>query len=321
MEPDDKKTIEKYEDRFTRRLGEIAILLHLAKSPEGAHAYEMRSKASEIMFQKRKQGIRFLTFFVERIEELKKLLLLRKAESSSYSEKRQALLNKLENIPVLRNNIRIQTMLDEKHELDDQDFLYLDDLKDIIQKTIAEIKTQSVIWSNISGIYPAIETLEKNSLIVLDREDLDGGRLKKVYKITDLGRESLINLMGSLLDISSFVIETDDRKFFSKERGIFSSRFIPFKNLIDKLTADLSPDFKKRMHSFRGKPRGDPFSHMMMSQGMGGPWLNKLIHHPEMVRKHLDDLDSEEDRRMTKTYLKARLLEQKERINKLLEEL
>ena len=59
METENNQTINKYEDRFVRRLGEVAILLHLAKSPEGAHAYEMRTKASEIMFQQRKKGIRF----------------------------------------------------------------------------------------------------------------------------------------------------------------------------------------------------------------------------------------------------------------------
>ena len=60
MITDTETAIRKYEERFIRKIGEIAILIHLAKSPEGSHAYELRSKASEIIFERKKVGSKYL---------------------------------------------------------------------------------------------------------------------------------------------------------------------------------------------------------------------------------------------------------------------
>jgi len=321
MEIDSSNVIGKYEDRFIRRLGEIAILLHLAKSPEGSHAYEMRSKASEIMFERRKKGKEFLQVQIDQIKDLKALLTQSKSDEQALRKGREVIHAKLREFPILSHNLRIQKMLDTKHEIDTDDIVYLDELEESLEDAIKETKEQAVIWSNISGIYPAIETLEKNGLIILDREDLDGGRLKKIYKITELGEESLFRVLGSLMDISGFVMETEGRHFFSGRGGLFSTRILPFRKLFEKLASDLSPDFKKKMRSSRGKHLERPFVHMMMNQGIASPRLHMLLRHPEMVKEHLESIESEEELKITKSFLKSKLLEQRENINSLLEEL
>ena len=257
---------------------------------------------------------------MEIVSKLREFLLEDKSKKPNYEVRKTDIRKGLENCPILNFNKRIQGFFDDDYQITSADIDYVDDIKLTLEESIKETRDQATIWSNISGIYPAIETLEKGGLIVLDREDPEGGRLKKIYKITDVGEESLFRVLASLLDISAFIMETEGRHFFSGRRGIFSSRFIPFKKLFEKLTQDLSPDFRKKMHMFRGKTPGKPFIKMMMNQGMATPRLNVLIHHPEMVQEHLDGIESDEERKMTKAYLKSKLLEQREMINKLLEE-
>ena len=321
MEKTSDVVVEKYEERFIRRLGEIAILLHLAKSPDGSHAYEMRSKASEILFERRKHGLEFLSDLLENICKLKDFILISKVDSSTYKEKRTEILEKLEHFPILKYNIRIQKMMKEDYKAGSEDIEYIEDIIRSLEEAIEETKEQATIWTNISGIYPAIETLEKNGLIILDREDPEGGRLKKIYKITEIGKESLFRVMASMLDISAFIMETEAKQFFTEGRGISSSRFIPFQKLFKKLTEDLSPDFRKRFYLFRGRPHGQPFLKMMMNQGIATPRLNVLLHHPEMLKEHLESLETEDEKKMTKSYLKIELEKQIEMINKLMEEL
>ncbi|MCE7743117.1 MAG: PadR family transcriptional regulator [Candidatus Heimdallarchaeota archaeon] len=321
MEIDSENIIGKYEERFIRRLGEIAILLHLAKSPEGSHAYEMRSKASEIIFERRKKGADFLQLRLEILSELGEFLSKPKKEISFYNQQRKEIIDKLDQYPIFKHNSKIQKFISEDYQITPSDIEYIDEMKNALAESIKETRDQAVIWSNISGIYPAIETLEKSGLIKLDREDPEGGRLKRIFTITELGKESLFRVMSFLLDMSSFIMETEGRQCFTAGRNIFSSRLVPFKKLLEKLTEDLTPDFKKKMLSFKGKPHGKPFVHMMMTQGLAPPRLHALIRHPEMMKEHLESLESEEERKMTKSFLKTRLLEQKNMINKLLEEL
>ena len=51
----DSEVLNKFLEKLTRKLGEIAILIHLSQTPEGDHAYNIRGKASEILFQRKKK--------------------------------------------------------------------------------------------------------------------------------------------------------------------------------------------------------------------------------------------------------------------------
>ena len=321
METNSKDIVGKYEERFVRRLGEVAILLHLAKSPDGSHAYEMRSKASEILFEKRNRGAVFLQSHLDILNEMKKLFSQFKTNSSVFEANRKNLREKIDECPIFKHNLRFKQMLSEDYEINQEDLSYIDEIIDALEGSIKNMKETSVIWSNISGIYPTIESLEKNGLIKFVREDSEGGRLKKIYSITEIGRESLSRVMSSLMDISSFIFESEKENIFHGTEGILSSRLLPFRKVFLKLSKDLSPDFKKKIHSFKGKSHGRPFIHMMMDQGLANPRLNVLISHPEMLDEHLNAAESKEDRKMLKSFIKNRLLERRKKIDKLLEKL
>lgn len=321
METNSKDVVGKYEERFIRRLGEVAILLHLAKSPDGSHAYEMRSKASEILFEKRNRGATFLQNYLDILSEMKELFSQFEANSSVFEASRKNLREKIDDCPILKYNRRFKQMFSENNEITKEDFDYLDEIIEALEESIKSMKETSVIWSNISGIYPTIESLEKNGLIEFVRKDSEGDRLKKIYSITEIGRESLSRVMVSLMDISSFIFESERENIFHGTEGILSSRLLPFRNVFLKLSADMSPEFKKKIHSFKGKSHGRPFVHMMMDQGLANPRLNVLVSHPEMLDEHLDAAGSKEDRKMLKAFIRNRLLERRKKIDKLLDRL
>jgi len=321
LETNSKDIVGKYEERFIRRLGEVAILLHLAKSPDGSHAYEMRSKASEILFEKRKRGAIFLQSHLDILFTMKELLSQFKADTSAFEASRKSLREKIDDCPIFKYNLRFKQMLEENYEINQEDLNYIDDIIEVLEESIKNMKKTSVIWSNISGIYPTIESLEKNGLIQFVRKDSEGDRLKKIYSITEIGRESLSRVMVSLMDISSFIFESERENIFHGTEGILSSRLLPFRKIFLKLSKDLSPEFKKKIHSFKGKSHGRPFIHMMMDQGLANPRLNVLISHPEMLDEHLNATESKEDRKMLKSFIRNRLLERRKKIDKLLERL
>jgi hypothetical protein len=165
LETNSKDIVGKYEERFIRRLGEVAILLHLAKSPDGSHAYEMRSKASEILFEKRNLGAVFLQGHLDILSEMKKLFSQFKTDNSAFEANRKSLREKIDDCPIFKYNLRFKQMLEENYEINEEDLNYIDDIVEALEGSIKNMKETSVIWSNISGIYPTIESLEKNGLI------------------------------------------------------------------------------------------------------------------------------------------------------------
>lgn len=50
----------------------------------------------------------------------------------------------------------------------------------------------------VGTVYGAIDRLERDSLITLDREEVERGRARKFYRITDLGRAQLVQSLTAL---------------------------------------------------------------------------------------------------------------------------
>ncbi|MHA1203191.1 MAG: PadR family transcriptional regulator [Candidatus Heimdallarchaeaceae archaeon] len=319
METEKETTIRKYEERFIRKLGEIAILIHLAKSSEGSHAYELRFKASEIIFERRKVGAEFLQQFLEILLNLKNIHSETKTEI--LDNKNKVIFGMLDQFPILKYNDRIQKFISEDNEINSADIDYIDELIDILKDMQKEMQESTEIWSNSTSIYPAIESLEKNGLIEFDREDSEGGRLKKIYKITKLGSESLEKVMTLLIDILSSVIETEGKNFLFGGKSIFSSKIIPFRKLLEKLMKDLSPDIKKEMLSLKSKKQSNSFINMIITQAVAAPMLNTFIRDPEIVQKQLETIETEDEKNMVRSLMKNKLIEQRKMIDKMLKKL
>ncbi len=184
-----KHTLEsaatKFEEKLARKLGEVAILLHLSRSPEGSHAYEMRPKVSEILFNKQKKGLEFLKHHYDALCFFKDFVANYEPDSEDYDFKHRKVAESIEEHPIFKFNPHIQNMLHRKNiEKLEKDLEYLNDILKSFEKTIKDMKGHTTVWSNISGIYPAIDSLENSNLIKFSREDSEGGRLKKIYEIT-----------------------------------------------------------------------------------------------------------------------------------------
>ncbi|MBY9000138.1 MAG: PadR family transcriptional regulator [Candidatus Heimdallarchaeota archaeon] len=321
MVTDKDTTIRKYEERFIRKLGEIAILIHLTKSPEGSYAYELRFKASEIIFERRKVGSEFLQQFLDILLNIKKIHSETKTEIPDNINKKKEIFGKLDQFPILKFNVRIQKFIMDDSKITPADIDYLNEIIDALKDMKKEVQDSTEIWSNSTSIYPAIESLEKNGLIELDREDPKGGRLKKIYKITKLGKESLENVMVLLIDILSYVIETEGRNFLFGGKSIFSSKIIPFRKLLEKLMEDLSPDVRKEMLSLKDKKQSSSFINMIIAQAVTTPILNTFIQDPEMVQNQLETIETEDERNIVRSLMKNKLIEQREMIDKMLKKL
>ncbi|MCG3220394.1 MAG: PadR family transcriptional regulator [Candidatus Heimdallarchaeota archaeon] len=312
----------KYEEKLARKLGEIAILIHLARFPEGSHAYEMRSKASDILFENRRKGIEFLHNHLKVLHELRKLSAIADTDSEEYKSRKNSIVIDIENCPIFKHNPHIQNSLTRENEdTISKDVDYISEVIEDLEHTAHEIKKSTTIWSNISGIYPTIESLEKNGFIKYVRKDSDGDRIKKIYEITDAGRVTLSKVLISLVDLTGFVFRVEEKHFMVQKGKKQSIIFNPFGSVFRKLAEDIPPEMRKEIMHHRDKHHGRPFARMFMELGLPLPNYRFLIRHPNLIKEHLDKIETEEERNLAKEFLKTKLLERKEEIEKMLKEL
>ncbi|MCG3222475.1 MAG: PadR family transcriptional regulator [Candidatus Heimdallarchaeota archaeon] len=316
------KVIEKYEEKLARKLGEIAILIHLARSPEGSHAYEMRSKASDILFENRRKGIEFIHNHLKALHELRKLSAIANTDSEEYDNRKNSVAKEIESCPIFKHNPHIQNLVNRENEAAfSKDLDYISEVIGDLELTGHEIKKTTTIWSNISGIYPAIESLEKNGLIKYLRKDSDGDRIKKIYEITDIGRATLSKILVSLVDLTSFVFRVEEKHFMVQKGKKQSIILNPFGSVFRKLAEDIPPEMRKKIMHYRDKHHGKPFARMFMEHGLPLPSFRFLIRHPNLIKEHLNKIESEEERNLAKEFLKTKLTDRKVEIEKMLKEL
>lgn len=70
-------------------------------------------------------------------------------------------------------------------------------------------------WTKIQSgsIYYALSKLEKEELITLHKEEKTGGKVRKIYKITDEGREALVTYLEE--ELNKEIYDTGSDKFIS----------------------------------------------------------------------------------------------------------
>ncbi|MFW9852445.1 MAG: PadR family transcriptional regulator [Candidatus Thorarchaeota archaeon] len=314
--------ISKFEEKLARKLGEIAILLHLARSSEGSHAYEIRSKASDILFEKRRKGMEFTQNHLDILKELRDFATQYTPNSDNYEMKKNSVKDTLEKCPIFKYNPHFNNLLQRDNpDSFSKDLEYLEQIKEAFESTLDDMKSMSTIWSNISGIYPAIESLEKNELIQHIRDDSEGGRLKKIYQITDDGRKTLARVLISLADLTSFAFHPEDKELLIKKGKAPSILFNPFRDIFRKLAEDIPAEQRKKiLHPKEGHPRG-PFTRMFMEHGLPIPSFRFLIRHPDLIKDHLNQIESEEERKIAIEFIRTKLKEQKKEIDKIINEL
>ncbi len=319
-----KHTLEseatKFEEKLARKLGEVAILLHLSRFPDGSHAYEMRSKVSEILFNKQKKGLEFLQYHYDALCLFKNFIENYEPDSEDYDYKHQKVVESIEKHPIFKFNPHIQNLLHRKNiEKTEEDFEHLNDMLNSFEKTIKDMKGHTTVWSNISGIYPAIDSLENSSLIKLSREDSEGGRLKKIYEITELGRRTVTRVILSIVDLTGFIFSLDNQ-LLTLEGKRKIPLLNPIRDLMHKITEDLPSEMRKKLLMRKGK-KHHSFARKIMEHGLPLPNPRFLVHNPHLIKQHLKNVENENERKLAKDFLKEMLLSHKEKIEKALKEL
>ena len=280
----------------------------------------MRSKVSEILFNKQKKGLEFLQYHYDALYLFKDFIANYEPDSEDYDYKHRKISESIEEHQIFKFNPHIQNLLDRKNsEKLEEDFEYLDDMLNSFEKTIRDMKGHTTVWSNISGIYPAIDSLENSNLIKFSREDSEGGRLKKIYEITELGRKTLTRVILSIVDLTGFIFSLDNQLL-----TLEGKRKIPFLNpirdLMHKITEDLPDEMRKKLLMRRGK-KHPSFVRKIMEHGLPLPNPRFLVHNPHLIKQHLKDVESENERKLAKDFLKEKLLSHKEKIEIALKEL
>ncbi|MHA1551369.1 MAG: PadR family transcriptional regulator [Candidatus Heimdallarchaeaceae archaeon] len=314
--------VSKFEEKLARRLGEIAILLHLARHPEGDHAYEIRTKASDILFKHKRKSIDFVNDLLEVTKELFTFATGVNIGTSEYDDRKKKLEESLEKYPIFKFNPHFIRILTKDSTADiGADLKYLEEITKSLEETREEVNISSTIWSNISGIYPAIDSLVKNGLIQLLREDIEGGRLKKIYGITELGTKALNSSILSLIDITSFIFHIEMHSVIGKEDKTKFEVINPFRDLFRKLAHEIPPENRKKLIIKRGKHHKGPFSRMIVQHGLSIPNPRFLIQKPEIIPHFLNQIENEDEKNITIDFLKKQLKEHRDMINKALEKL
>ncbi|MHA1198468.1 MAG: PadR family transcriptional regulator [Candidatus Heimdallarchaeaceae archaeon] len=314
--------VSKFEDKLARRLGEIAILLHLARHPEGDHAYEIRSKASDILFMQKRKSIDFVNNLLKIIDELYAFATVANIGTSEYEDRKKKLEESFDECPIFKFNPHFNKILTKDATTDiREDLKYLEEITKSIEETREEVDISSTIWTNVSGIYPAIDSLEKNGLIQLLKEDIEGGRLKKIYGITELGTKALNRSTLSLMDITSFIFHIEMHSVIGKGNKAKFEIINPFRDLFRKLTHEIPPENRKKLITKRGRHHKGHFSRMIVQHGLSIPNPRFLIQKPEMIPHFLNQIENEDEKNITIEFLKKQLKGHRDMINKALEEL
>ena len=91
--------------------------------------------------------------------------------------------------------------------------------------------------------------------------------------------------------------------------------------VINIMYPNIPPEKRKEIMLHRGRHHGRPFARMFMEHGLPLPSFRFLIRHPKMLKEHLDKIESEEEKNLAKEFLRTKLTERKEEIEKMLMEL
>ncbi len=153
------------------------------------------------------------------------------------------------------------------------------------------------------------------------KEDIEGGRLKKIYGITELGTKALNRSILSLIDVTSFIFHIEMHSVIGKEDKAKFEIINPFRDLFRKLANEIPPEKRKKLIIKRGKHHKGPFSRMMVQHGLSIPNPRFLIQKPEIIPHFLNQIENEDEKNITIEFLKKQLKEHRDMINKALEEL
>jgi len=303
---DFERKVEQFELKWRKKLAELAILLFLSYRKDGAHAYELRTRVEEILFSKRKEAKKML----EEVKTLlQKIVLLQAISYEERVEKIDTIKRQLELFPFLINNKFIQSLLDKEPSIPLSDSIdYLNELIELIDQTIDAIESSSMLWSNISGIYPSINSLEKSGFIALKRTEEHEGRLRKIYVITNIGRRALQKTISSILEIIRFMFQMVIEGWYEEKDIMASSAPLIYGKLFKKFREGIVGQNFGSITSFQQPHLVRPLLSFLIP-----PELNAMVPHTgallsaQQLEQLLSQINDDVQRELVISTMKSRL--------------
>ena len=152
-------------------------------------------------------------------------------------------------------------------------------------------------WTNVQSgsIYYALTKLEKGKFIKVQKEERTGSRIRKIYEITDLGREELEKEMR--IELASPIMETDSLKFITYPM-VSILALQEAKSIIEKHISELE-DKKKYWESWKeikGKMSGSRLTRLSFDMTIHSLedqiiWHQELLNSLEEYRKESGDME------------------------------
>ncbi len=214
--------------KFIRELGELAILIQLAKKEEGSHAYELFEDIKEVIFPHQIQQLKDYNVVRKGLSRLITKYPADKIENESDFQKFQKDWEKFRTecsdtpmvnflLSQMSDAIQLQGVKSLKPLLE-----MFSTLNKKMEGLAEHLSLKSSIWSNVTNIYPVLASIEKDGLIIGDEIKVDA-RYRKVYRITDSGYQHLRNSIFDILNIFTFILPSASEKL---DPTLFS-RFMP----------------------------------------------------------------------------------------------
>ena len=184
--------------KLSRAASEFIILSILAEKGE-SHPYEIHDILQKEILKNRQIRIKNTIKFIELSENL---IDIYKNPQKKNKVDIKNLMDKLED-PVFKflSKIFLKKLEEDKDLLTDLEIL-IKDGKRVLEYRDAELK----VWDHVPSIYQVIRDLEKRKLIKESGIDTIKGRNRKLYTITDIGKDEAVKMLMIFGDLNQVII-------------------------------------------------------------------------------------------------------------------
>ncbi len=212
--------------KLSRAASEFIILSILAEKGE-SHPYEIHDILQKEIFKNRETRIKNTIKFIELSE---KLIAIYKNPQKKNKDDIKNLMDKLED-PLFKflSKIFLKKLEEDKDILTDLEKL-IEDGKRVLEYKGAEQK----VWDHVPSIYQVIRDLEKRKLIKESRIETIKGRNRKLYTITNDGKDEAVKMLTIFGDLNQVIIPKA-LIFQNNINMLFKSHLDIALNLLEKL--------------------------------------------------------------------------------------
>ena len=288
----------KLEKKLARELGSVAILILLMKEPEGIHAYDLVKRVENIVYSLQQR----ITSQLNNILDLNNQIIAVFSDLSTVKDGKDKITNLQEKIKqnfLFKYNSGIKKLFTSNDPKQiSENLSSVENNNHKLKQMMKKISQHTEVWKDVSGIYPVLNHLLQNDLIKIEKEHIIEGRVRKIYTITQKGKEFAINSQWTVLEITDFIIPF---RYSMKSSKLPNERIYPLKSLIDELELD-NMDEKTLMSEIEKSPL------LSMMRGVFFPIIIESIvksNNPSKLTEILERAQTKNEKIIFKCILRA----------------